>query len=118
MSNLLSGAEIVFKVLEERNVDSIFGYPGGAVLPIYDELKNHKTIRHFLVRHEQGAVHAADGYARMLAKEGKMGVFCSQGGPGIENSFGGFAQAWAEAVPVLYLPAGSPANVAEVTVAE
>ena len=80
MSNLLSGAEIVFKVLEERNVDSIFGYPGGAVLPIYDELKNHKTIRHFLARHEQGAGHAAEGYAR---SSGKTGVCLVTSGPGV-----------------------------------
>jgi len=60
----MTGAAIVFKALEEQGVDTIFGYPGGAVLPIYDELKNHKKIRHFLVRHEQGAGHAAEGYAR------------------------------------------------------
>ena len=60
----MTGAEIVFKVLEERGVRHIFGYPGGAVLPIYDELKNHKKIKHILVRHEQGAGHAAEGYAR------------------------------------------------------
>ena len=58
MANLMTGAEIVFKVLEDQNVRHIFGYPGGAVLPIYDELKNHKKIKHILVRHEQGAGHA------------------------------------------------------------
>ena len=56
MPKLLSGAEIVFKVLEDRKVDTIFGYPGGAVLPIYDELKNHKSIKHILARHEQELV--------------------------------------------------------------
>jgi len=55
MSKLLTGAEIVFKCLEDQGVDFIFGYPGGAVLPIYDELKHHKTIKHILARHEQGA---------------------------------------------------------------
>ena len=55
MGKLFSGAEIVFKVLEHHKVEHIFGYPGGAVLPIYDELKNHKTIKHILARHEQGA---------------------------------------------------------------
>ena len=71
MSKLYTGAEIVFKCLEDQKVKHIFGYPGGAVLPIYDELKNHSSIKHILVRHEQGAVHAADGYARAT---GKIGV--------------------------------------------
>ena len=66
----LSGAEIVFKSLEDQNVEFIFGYPGGAVLPIYDELKNHKSIKHILARHEQGAGHAAEGYARSSGKPG------------------------------------------------
>ena len=60
MPKLLTGAEIVFKCLEDQKVEHIFGYPGGAVLPIYDELKNHPSIKHILVRHEQGAGHAAD----------------------------------------------------------
>ena len=64
MSKLYSGAEIVFKCLEAQDVEYIFGYPGGAVLPIYDELKNHESIKHILARHEQGAGHAAEGYAR------------------------------------------------------
>ena len=63
MSKLYSGAEIVFKCLEDHGVEVVFGYPGGAVLPIYDELKNFKSIKHILVRHEQGAGHAAEGYA-------------------------------------------------------
>ena len=58
MSKLFTGAELVFKCLEDQGVDFIFGYPGGAVLPIYDELKNHSSIKHILVRHEQGAGHA------------------------------------------------------------
>ena len=58
MPKLLSGAEIVFKALEDQKVEYIFGYPGGAVLPIYDELKNHKSIKHILARHEQGAGHS------------------------------------------------------------
>ena len=80
MSNLMTGAEIVFKVLEDQNVKHIFGYPGGAVLPIYDELKNHKKIKHILVRHEQGAGHAAEGYAR---SSGKPGVLLVTSGPGL-----------------------------------
>ena len=61
MSKLYSGAEIVFKCLEDQGVEYIFGYPGGAVLPIYDEVKIHSSIKHILVRHEQGAGHAAEG---------------------------------------------------------
>ena len=70
MSKLYSGAEIVFKCLEDQGVEFIFGYPGGAVLPIYDELKNHESIKHILARHEQGAGHAAEGYARSSNKPG------------------------------------------------
>ena len=66
MPKLFTGAEIVFKALEDQKVDYIFGYPGGAVLPIYDELKNHKSIKHILARHEQGAGHSAEGYALVL----------------------------------------------------
>ena len=82
MSKLFSGAEIVFKCLEDQKVEHIFGYPGGAVLPIYDELKNHNTIKHILVRHEQGAGHAAEGYARF----GKPGVLLVTSGPGATNA--------------------------------
>ncbi|MCY4033736.1 MAG: thiamine pyrophosphate-binding protein, partial [Hyphomicrobiales bacterium] len=64
MSRLKSGAQIVLQALIDQKVDTIFGYPGGAVLPIYDELFSSEDIRHILVRHEQGAVHAAEGYAR------------------------------------------------------
>ena len=70
MPKLFTGAEIVFKALEDQKVEFIFGYPGGAVLPIYDELKNHKSIKHILARHEQGAGHAAEGYARSSGKPG------------------------------------------------
>jgi acetolactate synthase-1/2/3 large subunit len=83
MPKLFSGAEIVFKALEDQKVDYIFGYPGGAVLPIYDELKNHKTIKHILARHEQGAGHAAEGYAR---SSGKPGVLLVTSGPGATNA--------------------------------
>ena len=68
MPKLYTGAEIVFKCLEDQGVSNIFGYPGGAVLPIYDELKNFNSIKHILVRHEQGAGHAAEGYARSTGK--------------------------------------------------
>ena len=80
MSKLYTGAEIVFKCLKDQDVEYIFGYPGGAVLPIYDELKNHSSIKHILVRHEQGAGHAAEGYAR---SSGKPGVVLVTSGPGL-----------------------------------
>ena len=83
MTKLLSGAEIVFKALEDQKVEYIFGYPGGAVLPIYDELKNHKSIKHILARHEQGAGHSAEGYAR---SSGKPGVLLVTSGPGATNA--------------------------------
>ena len=70
MSKLYTGAEIVFKCLEDQSVEFIFGYPKKPVLPIYDELKNHKSIKHILARHEQGAGHAAEGYARSSGKPG------------------------------------------------
>ena len=108
MSNLLSGAEIVFKVLEERNVDSIFGYPGGAVLPIYDELKNHKTIRHFLVRHEQGAGHAAEGYAR---SSGKPGVCLVTSGPGATNIVTALTDAYMDSIPIVCISGQVPTHL-------
>jgi len=108
MSNLLSGAEIVFKVLEERNVDSIFGYPGGAVLPIYDELKNHKTIRHFLARHEQGAGHAAEGYAR---SSGKPGVCLVTSGPGATNVVTALTDAYMDSIPIVCISGQVPTHL-------
>ena len=108
MSNLLSGAEIVFKVLEERNVDSIFGYPGGAVLPIYDELKNHKTIRHFLARHEQGAGHAAEGYAR---SSGKTGVCLVTSGPGVTNVVTALTDAYMDSIPIVCISGQVPTHL-------
>ena len=82
----ISGASVVIKTLIEENVDVIFGYPGGAVLPIYDELFKQKKLRHILVRHEQAAVHAAEGYARST---GKVGVVLVTSGPGATNTVTG-----------------------------
>ena len=98
MSKLYSGAEIVFKCLEDQNVSTIFGYPGGAVLPIYDELKNHKSIKHILVRHEQGAGHAAEGYAR---SSGKPGVLLVTSGPGATNAVTALTDAYMDSVPLV-----------------
>jgi len=108
MPNLLSGAEIVFKALEDQNVDHIFGYPGGAVLPIYDELKNHKTIKHILARHEQGAGHAAEGYAR---SSGKPGVVLVTSGPGATNVVTALADAFMDSIPLVCISGQVPTHL-------
>lgn len=94
----LTGAQILLKALELEGVEVIFGYPGGAVLPIYDELYRNKKIRHILTRHEQGAVHAADGYARST---GKAGVCLATSGPGATNLVTGLANAYMDSVPIV-----------------
>ena len=104
----LTGAQIIFKVLEEEGVDTIFGYPGGAVLDIYDELGRHKNIRHILVRHEQGAVHAADGYARV---SGKVGVCIVTSGPGATNTVTGIATAYMDSVPLVVFTGQVPTKL-------
>ena len=108
MSNLYSGAEIVFKCLEDQKVEHIFGYPGGAVLPIYDELKNHPTIKHILVRHEQGAGHAAEGYAR---SSGKPGVVLVTSGPGATNVVTALTDAYMDSVPLVCISGQVPTHL-------
>jgi acetolactate synthase I/II/III large subunit len=108
MSKLLSGAEIVFKSLEDQNVEFIFGYPGGAVLPIYDELKNHKSIKHILARHEQGAGHAAEGYAR---SSGKPGVLLVTSGPGATNAVTALTDAYMDSVPLVCISGQVPTHL-------
>jgi acetolactate synthase-1/2/3 large subunit len=108
MSNLYSGAEIVFKCLEDQNVEHIFGYPGGAVLPIYDELKNHPSIKHILVRHEQGAGHAAEGYARST---GKPGVVLVTSGPGATNVVTALTDAYMDSVPLVCISGQVPTHL-------
>ena len=108
MPKLLSGAEIVFKSLEDQNVEFIFGYPGGAVLPIYDELKNHKSIKHILARHEQGAGHAAEGYARSC---GKPGVLLVTSGPGATNAVTALTDAYMDSVPVVCISGQVPTHL-------
>ena len=108
MPKLLSGAEIVFKALEDQNVEHIFGYPGGAVLPIYDELKNHKTIKHILARHEQGAGHAAEGYAR---SSGKPGVVLVTSGPGATNVVTALADAYMDSIPLVCISGQVPTHL-------
>ena len=104
----MTGAEIVFKALEDHNVDTIFGYPGGAVLPIYDELKNHKNIKHFLVRHEQGAGHAAEGYAR---SSGKPGVVLVTSGPGATNMVTALTDAYMDSIPIVCITGQVPTHL-------
>ena len=108
MSKLYSGAEIVFKCLEDQDVEFIFGYPGGAVLPIYDELKNHSKIKHILVRHEQGAGHAAEGYAR---SSGKPGVVLVTSGPGATNVVTALTDAYMDSVPLVCISGQVPTHL-------
>ena len=108
MPKLISGAEIVFKSLEDQKVEYIFGYPGGAVLPIYDELKNHKSIKHILARHEQGAGHAAEGYAR---SSGKPGVVLVTSGPGATNVVTALTDAYMDSVPLVCISGQVPTHL-------
>ena len=96
---ILSGSEIVIECLKEQGVDTVFGYPGGTILNIYDELYKHShEIRHILTSHEQGAAHAADGYARAT---GKVGVCMATSGPGATNLVTGIATAYMDSVPLV-----------------
>ena len=95
---LCTGARILLESLKREGVDLFFGYPGGAVIDIYDELSNHPDLRHILVRHEQGAVHAADGYARAC---GKVGVCLATSGPGATNTVTGIATAYSDSIPMV-----------------
>ena len=104
-SKAISGAKIIVDSLVDLGVEVIFGYPGGAVLPIYDELHNHKVITHVLVRHEQAAVHAAEGYARST---GKPGVVLVTSGPGATNAITGLADAMLDSIPVICLTGQVP----------
>lgn len=101
----LSGAEIVSRCLAEEQVEFLFGYPGGAVLPIYDELFKQDKVKHILVRHEQAGVHAADAYARAT---GKVGVALVTSGPGVTNAITGIATAHLDSVPMVILTGQVP----------
>jgi acetolactate synthase-1/2/3 large subunit len=108
MTQQLTGAQIVFKVLEDHNVEYIFGYPGGAVLPLYDELIHHKKIKHILVRHEQGAGHAAEGYAR---SSGKPGVVIVTSGPGATNMVTALTDAYMDSIPLVCISGQVPTHL-------
>ncbi len=101
----LTGAQILLESLKKEGVDSVFGYPGGAVIDIYDELPNHKELTHYLVRHEQGAIHMADGYARA---SGKVGVCLLTSGPGATNAVTGIANAYMDSIPVVIITGQVP----------
>ena len=99
-TEILTGAQIIVKTLKQLGVDTIFGYPGGIVLSIYDELFKQSDIKHYLVRHEQAAVHAAEGYARV---SGKCGVVLVTSGPGASNTVSGIANAYLDGYPLVVL---------------
>src|SRR5688572_10952435 len=103
----ITGAEIVVRCLQEEGVDYVFGYPGGAVLFIYDELFKQDKVRHVLVRHEQGAAHAADGYSRSSKK---VGVCLVTSGPGVTNAVTGIATAYMDSIPMVVLTGQVPTH--------
>ncbi|WP_109464212.1 acetolactate synthase 3 large subunit [Albibacillus kandeliae] len=105
MTREMTGAKMVIQALKDQGVDTIFGYPGGAALPIYDEIFQQNDIRHILVRHEQGAVHAAEGYARST---GKVGVCLVTSGPGATNTVTGLTDALLDSIPLLVISCQVP----------
>lgn len=107
MSADLTGAEITVRCLQEEGVEHIFGYPGGAVLFLYDELFKQDKVRHILVRHEQAAVHAADGYAR---SSNKVGVALVTSGPGVTNAVTGIATAYMDSIPLVIISGQVPTH--------
>jgi acetolactate synthase-1/2/3 large subunit len=108
MTKLMSGAEMVVRALQDQGVTTLFGYPGGAVLPIYDALFHQDRIKHILVRHEQGAAHAAEGYAR---SSGKPGVLLVTSGPGATNTITGLTDALMDSVPVVCITGQVPTHL-------
>ena len=96
----MSGAQCLIKALEDAGVETVFGYPGGHALDIYDALYDSSQLHHILVRHEQGAVHAADGYARAT---GKVGTVIVTSGPGATNTVTGIATAYMDSIPLVVI---------------
>jgi acetolactate synthase-1/2/3 large subunit len=105
MTRQMTGAKMIVQALIDQGVDTVFGYPGGAVLPIYDEIFQQNSIKHVLVRHEQGAVHAAEGYARST---GKPGVCLVTSGPGATNAVTGLTDALMDSIPIVVLTGQVP----------
>jgi acetolactate synthase I/II/III large subunit len=108
MSETMTGAEMVIRALQDQGVQHIFGYPGGAVLPIYDALFHQDRVKHVLVRHEQGAVHAAEGYAR---SSGKVGCVLVTSGPGATNAVTGLTDAMMDSVPIVCITGQVPTHL-------
>ena len=106
--SMMTGAQIVVEALREQGVTVMFGYPGGAVLPIYDALYGQDTIRHVLVRHEQGAGHAAEGYARST---GKCGVALVTSGPGATNMVTPITDALMDSIPMVVITGQVPTHL-------
>lgn len=104
----LSGAKIIVECLKEQGVDTVFGYPGGTILPLYDALHDDTALRHILTVHEQGAAHAADGYAR---SSGKVGVCIATSGPGATNLVTGLAAAFMDSIPVVAITGQVPTSL-------
>ena len=104
----LNGSEILLKALVDQGVTEIFGYPGGAVLPIYDALFEQNALRHILVRQEAGAVHAAEGYARST---GKVGVVLVTSGPGATNAVTGLTDALMDSIPIICITGQVPTHL-------
>ena len=104
----ITGANMVIRALSDLGVDIIFGYPGGAVLPIYDSIFKQNQIKHILVRHEQAAVHMAEGYARST---GKVGIVLVTSGPGATNAVTGLTDAMMDSVPIVCLTGQVPTHL-------
>jgi acetolactate synthase I/II/III large subunit len=108
MTETMTGAEMVVRAMQDHDVDTLFGYPGGAVLPIYDALFQQNSVQHILVRHEQGAVHSAEGYAR---SSGKVGVVLVTSGPGATNAVTGLTDALMDSIPLVCFTGQVPTHL-------
>ena len=108
MTREMTGAEMVIQALADQGVEHLFGYPGGAVLPIYDAIFAQNQVRHILVRHEQGAVHAAEGYARST---GKVGCVLVTSGPGATNAVTGLTDALMDSIPLVCITGQVPTHL-------
>src|SRR5690349_22160774 len=104
----MTGAEMVIQALTDQGIERLFGYPGGAVLPIYDALFHQDKVRHILVRHEQGAVHAAEGYARST---GRVGTVVVTSGPGATNAVTGLTDALCDSIPLVVITGQVPTHL-------
>ena len=104
----MTGAEMVVQAMIDQGVDTLFGYPGGAVLPIYDAIFQQEQLRHILVRHEQAAVHAAEGYARST---GKVGCVLVTSGPGATNAVTGLTDALMDSIPLVCITGQVPTHL-------